>query len=107
MEHPSALKRFLRDRIDSDSVCLQYTELSGLVRRNLTAVIGWVLNFSKYDGTLSFADTQAGSAVFAIKLLFIAVPFVVGVLNIILLRFYKLDKMYPQIIEDLNKRNGK
>lgn len=73
----------------------------------VTAVIGWVLNFSKYDGTLSFADTQAGSAVFAIKLLFIAVPFVVGVLNIILLRFYKLDKMYPQIIEDLNKRNGK
>ena len=61
----------------------------------VTAVIGWVLNFSKYDGTLS------------IKLLFIAVPFVVGVLNIILLKFYKLDKMYPQIIEDLNKRNGK
>ena len=25
----------------------------------VTAVIGWVLNFSKYDGTLSFADTQA------------------------------------------------
>lgn len=73
----------------------------------VTAVIGWVLNFSKYDGTLSFADTQAGSAVLAIKLLFIAVPFVVGVLNIILLKFYKLDKMYPQIIEDLNKRNGK
>lgn len=73
----------------------------------VTAVIGWVLNFSKYDGTLSFADTQAGSAVLAIKLLFIAVPFVVGVLNIILLRFYKLDKMYPQIIEDLNKRNAK
>ena len=33
----------------------------------VTAVIGWVLNFSKYDGTLSFADTQAGSAVLAIK----------------------------------------
>lgn len=79
------------------------TIVAGIV----TAVIGWVLNFSKYDGTLSFADTQAGSAVLAIKLLFIAVPFVVGVLNIILLRFYKLDKMYPQIIEDLNKRNGK
>ena len=46
-------------------------------------------------------------AVLAIKLLFIAGPFVVGVLNIILLRFYKLDKMYPQIIEDLNKRNAK
>ena len=64
----------------------------------VTAVIGWVLNFSKYDGTLSFADTQAGSAVFAIKLLFIAVPFVVGVLNIILLRFYKLDKCIRRLL---------
>ena len=58
----------------------------------VTAVIGWVLNFSKYDGTLSFADTQAGSAVFAIKLLFIAVPFVVGVLNIILLNIKYIPK---------------
>lgn len=76
------------------------TIAAGLV----TAFIGWVLDYSRYDGTLAFSDVQADSAVMAIKLLFIAMPFIVGVLNIILLRFYRLDKMYPQIISDLASR---
>ena len=35
MEHPSALKKSLRDRSDSGPVCLQYIEQSDPVRRNL------------------------------------------------------------------------
>lgn len=78
------------------------TIAAGLV----TAFIGGILDFSKYDGTLAFNQAQAGSAVTALKLLFIAMPFIVGVLNVILLKFYKLDKMYPKIIQDLNERNN-
>ena len=78
------------------------TIAAGLV----TAFIGGVLDFSKYDGTLTFAQAQPVTAVTAIKLLFIAMPFIVGALNVLLLKFYKLDKMYPKIIEDLNMRNS-
>ncbi|HAP8817992.1 TPA: MFS transporter [Enterococcus faecium] len=78
------------------------TIAAGLV----TAFIGGVLDFSKYDGTLTFAQAQPVTAVTAVKLLFIAMPFIVGALNVLLLKFYKLDKMYPKIIEDLNMRNS-
>lgn len=37
----------------------------------------------------------------AIKMLFIVMPIVVAVLDIILMAVYKLDKLYPTIIKDL------
>lgn len=72
----------------------------------VTAFIGKVLDYSRYDGSLAFGSMQPDSAVTAIKLLFIAMPLIAGVLNVVLLAFYRLDKMYPGIIEDLNARNA-
>ncbi len=70
---------------------------SGIV----TWVIGLILSKSAYNNELGFLDTQPESAVMAIKMLFIVMPIVVAVLDIILMAVYKLDKLYPTIIKDL------
>lgn len=71
------------------------------------ALIGVVLDMSRYNGDLGFADIQPSSAIFAIKALYIAMPAVVAILQIIMMGIYKLDKLYPQIMKDLIARQGK
>lgn len=66
-----------------------------------TAITGWVLAFGHYNGTLA---TQSPSAVQAIYQLFIYIPLIIYVLQIVMLRMYDLDKKYPQIMADLAER---
>jgi len=68
------------------------------------AIIGWVLSFGGYVGG---SAVQPESAVFAIQSLYIYIPLILTVVQILVLLLYKLDKEYPQILADLNaKRNS-
>lgn len=66
------------------------------------AIIGWVLAAGGYIGG---ADTQSDLAVFAVKSLYIYLPFALTVLQIGILFFYHLDKEYPGILAELKKRS--
>ncbi|ACA45947.1 MFS transporter [Clostridium botulinum] len=66
-----------------------------------TAIVGWLLAFSNYNGS---SKIQTGTAINAINILFIWLPMILSGVQIILLKFYKLDKIYPSIISDLEKR---
>ena len=68
-----------------------------------TAIIGWVLAFGGYVGG---ADVQAASALQSIQTLFIYIPMAITVFLIILMLFYRLDKIYPRIISDLKARSA-
>ncbi|SFD36445.1 MFS transporter [Clostridium uliginosum] len=66
-----------------------------------TAIVGWLLAFSHYNGE---AMVQPHSAITTINILFTWLPMILAVVQIILLKFYKLDKLYTKIISDLEKR---
>ncbi|APH13353.1 sugar (Glycoside-Pentoside-Hexuronide) transporter domain protein [Clostridium sporogenes] len=66
-----------------------------------TAIVGWLLAFSNYNGS---SKVQTDTAINAINILFIWLPMILSGVQIILLKFYKLDKIYPNIISDLEKR---
>ncbi|NFD77092.1 MFS transporter [Clostridium botulinum] len=66
-----------------------------------TAIVGWLLAFSNYNGS---SKIQTDTAINAINILFIWLPMILSGVQIILLKFYKLDKIYPNIISDLEKR---
>ncbi|WP_420095452.1 MFS transporter [Brevibacterium sediminis] len=63
-----------------------------------SALIGWGLAASGYLGG---QETQSAEAISMISNLFIWVPTLVSVLMAVLLYFFKLDKQYPQILEEL------
>ncbi|NFD30605.1 MFS transporter [Clostridium botulinum] len=66
-----------------------------------TAIVGWLLAFSNYNGS---SKIQTNTAINAINILFIWLPMILSGVQIILLKFYKLDKIYSNIISDLEKR---
>lgn len=63
-----------------------------------TALTGWVLAWGHYNGALT---NQSASAIQSIYSLFIYIPVVIFLLQIIILYFYDLDKKYPKIMDDL------
>ncbi|MCF2572884.1 MFS transporter [Brevibacterium sp. UCMA 11754] len=63
-----------------------------------SALIGWGLAASGYVGG---QEIQSAESVTMISNLFIWVPTLVSVLMAVLLYFFKLDKQYPQILEEL------
>jgi GPH family glycoside/pentoside/hexuronide:cation symporter len=66
------------------------------------ALIGWILAMGGYVGGEA---TQSVAAIGSIKTLFLYIPAMVTVLQFILLWFYKLDKEYPKIVEELHQRS--
>lgn len=64
-------------------------------------ILGVIMGIGGYVGGQA---QQTEAALTSIKVLFIHVPIVLGVLSIILLYFYKLDKTYPTIVKELNER---
>ncbi len=63
-----------------------------------------VLSAANYDGKLAVQPVEAMSA---IKTLYLLVPIPFLVINPIIYLFYKLDKIYPQVMEDLNSGKTK
>lgn len=65
------------------------------------ALVGWILGWTGYVGG---ATVQPSIAITGINALFIYLPLITYFLNIVLLLFYKLDKIYPQIEAELLNR---
>ncbi|WP_202813270.1 MFS transporter [Lentilactobacillus sunkii] len=63
-----------------------------------TAAVGWVLGMGHYNGAVA---TQSASAVHAIYWIFIYLPVLFFILQLIILHFYTIDKIYPKIMDDL------
>ncbi|WP_283608416.1 MFS transporter [Faecalispora anaeroviscerum] len=59
-----------------------------------------------FSGYVAHTGTPSASAVDAIKWLYLALPLAVIVFQIAVLSRYKLDREYPEILEDLNKREA-
>ncbi|WMT40894.1 MFS transporter [Paenibacillus sp. D2_2] len=64
------------------------------------ALVGWLLAMGGYIGGQGTISTSAGHV---IQFMFIYLPIIFGVITLLLLIPYKLDKEYPQIIEDLTE----
>jgi len=67
-----------------------------------SAIVGWLLGAA---GFVSGGHTQNEHVLNMIIFIFIFIPSIFAILNIIILMFYKLDKMYDRISTDLS--NGK
>jgi len=65
------------------------------------ALMGWLLALGGYVGGVA---EQSESAISMIMFLFVWAPAIIAVLQMAILAFYKLDKIYPQILSDLQKR---
>ena len=69
-----------------------------------SAMLGWILAWGGYSGEVL---VQSASAIFSIELCFVWIPVIVYILCLIIMKFYKLDKEFEGIIEDLKKRSEK
>lgn len=68
-----------------------------------SGLIGIVMGMAGYDGTLA---VQSDSATTAIVVLYNWFPLVLFVIMFVLAMMYKMDKIRPQMKEDLKKRHG-
>lgn len=70
-----------------------------------SAGIGWVLGFGGFisGGNIT---SQPDSVFTVINFLFIFMPVILGAIVVFMLRFYKLEDEYSQIIEDLSKQEN-
>ena len=66
------------------------------------ALVGWILSYFNYD---AMSVAVSNDTILAIEILFLYLPLVTYILQIILMYFYKLDKFYPQMMRELIKRN--
>lgn len=64
-------------------------------------LVGWVLAWGHYD---SLAAIQPQSALTAEIMLVIGIPAMIAFIQMILLVFWDIDKIRPQMIEDIRKR---
>ncbi len=65
------------------------------------ALLGFVLEFGKFDAKL---EVQPDSSLNAITTCFIWLPLLFITLQLVVLLFYKLDKEYPEVIAELERR---
>lgn len=68
------------------------------------AAIGWINATAGYNAS---AAVQSAKAVIGLKISYSYLPLAFCVLGIILMLFYDLDKIFPQIQADLEKRRNK
>lgn len=69
-----------------------------------SAVLGWVL---AAFGFVSSSASQPASAISGIRMIFLYVPLVIFAAMFVILLFYKLDKEYGHIVNNLEKRAKK
>lgn len=68
-----------------------------------TIVMGWILEFAGFSGTLA---VQSASAITAIRTLYIWIPLVTTLLTIVCMVFYDLDNKFDKISEELKASMG-
>ena len=68
------------------------------------ALIAFILSFG---GFISGQAIQSESAIATMKICMIGAPIVIAIILIVLLYFYKLDKIYPTVMKELEERQQK
>ena len=68
------------------------------------ALVGWLLSFAGYSAE---AAVQSQGATAMINVCYTYIPLVCCIVIVVLAMNYKLDKQYPQIIEELRQRKEK
>ncbi len=66
-----------------------------------TAMVGWILAIGHYQNGVA---VQSASAINAMIVLFAVIPLILIIIDFIILYFFKLDNIYPQIVADLKER---
>lgn len=66
-------------------------------------VLGILLSLSGFDG---MQEIQPGSAIVMIRLLYSLIPMALYLLLVVVLKFYKLDDLMPQMKKDIEERNA-
>ncbi|MDL2293399.1 glycoside-pentoside-hexuronide (GPH):cation symporter [Ruminococcaceae bacterium OttesenSCG-928-D13] len=66
-----------------------------------TGLLGWILSMGGFNADLA---VQPDSAIFAMKFCMIGVPIIMALLQFTILWFYRLDKEYPIVIAEIQKR---
>lgn len=69
-----------------------------------TAMLGWILAWGHFNAE---ATTQPGSATTAMIVCALAIPIVVYVIEAVLVYFWDIDKIFPQIQKDLTEKRKK
>lgn len=88
--------------VRSEGLVTSMAGLAGKVGSGLgAALIGWMLSGGGY---VADQAVQSSSSLFAIKFGYIYLHAILAVGICILLCFYRLDKLYPQIVEELKQR---
>ncbi len=67
------------------------------------ALIGWLLAYGGYVGALAEQTAAANNMIIVLNL---HLPLILTILQVILLWLYKLDKLYPTILAEINQRKG-
>lgn len=80
------------------------TSFGGKIGSGLgAAMIGWILAFGQYDGTLAL---QPDSSILSILILTVYLPFVLLLAIYVIMYKYDLDLHYPQIVKELEIRKS-
>lgn len=92
-----------KDGIREEGLTYSVTSFGQKIGTGLgTAALGWILAAGHYDGT---AAVQSASAIFAIKSLFLYLPFVITIVVLIIwYLFMGIDKIYPTVRRELDER---
>ena len=69
-----------------------------------SALLGMILEIGGYVGD---AAVQSASALLSIEVCFVWIPIAVYACGLLIMKFWKLDKEFPQIIADLKARQTK
>lgn len=83
------------------------SSINGFIGKLSQAIAGWLsgmlLAWGAYNAN---ASVQSINALFAIKIMYLYIPIALLLISIILMHFYRLDKLLPTIEKDLiNRRN--
>ena len=71
------------------------------------AAITGILTMAGYVSSTGAAVTQPASAIACIRYIYIFAPIILMVLAILVCAFYRVDKMYPSIMKELQEREAR
>ena len=80
--------------------------VNGFIGKCAQAIAGGLSGALLAAGGYVANASQTSEAILAIKSLYLIIPIVLTVCSMITMKFYKLDKIYPQIKEELDARNA-
>jgi GPH family glycoside/pentoside/hexuronide:cation symporter len=88
----------------SDGLVFSATSFGNKMGAGLgAALLGWLLGSAHYETS---AAAQSAEALGAIRFMFIYLPILMNAAVMIIIAFYTLDKLLPQIRTELEKRRG-